>query len=923
MACTDQENAREHPHTPKPKRLKVNGVSPSQHTPRWQSNVTPAPQSGDSGRRASGIPLSELNWLATQEKSICVPSKDDYGSTTVKPATTEPAQSDEEEGVDGPAEQIGSEDEPIDSAQHALERRDAQKESEIIEQKRLADADRVSEEKRKQSEQERQAEITRLVREQQKRIEQEREAEEQLLNEQKATEAAAAAKAKEEQLLNEQKAIEAAAAAKAKEERIAKEAKDMAEQKRSKEERRSEKAKKVHVQKEQEEAIKYQEHDKEEKKRVAAETKKKQFQTEKEKMQKEDSVLGQHAIEEVKEARNVARSTKKKGKASLQSQVEKTRNAKEAEDRAQVASEPRSRKSSTPLVTPDNMGRGGRKRSSTPMIPSTTLAEQASTDKVKMTKTPGTPSRGTGLETQVPLPPSALRQRPTAVRRSVSFTNPPESSTVILPPGMGLQDLDRMRARRLREREDEDEEDDDDSVIFMEGKTQVPTAKSSRNNKFPCKRKVQTTLKVKRDVKLKGKVIDPPVAPGSTFQKSIEIESESDKSESSFYSDPEADPRQQNRAKAGPSTNKPSRSGSAKAGRTKSASVPPSITTKAQAVKPDPPMDQISDHDSIQSFRSESVEELSSQSVTRLPARDASQTAVSRSLSVSENGSMSSSPTKTRHAITKAAIPRVSSASSIEPYSSGGNTVKPASAFQPSVGEQASTQASQATSSQLSNGNTDSQAAHHPKSLDRELEESLQRAISRASTQPTSSQMMPLSSPPKPKAKVTQSKTLPAPNITTSITKSNSSSQSRSLKQRHPFLSDFKKNPPAWSFRDGKAASMPNHMKSKPNSRQSSNPMDGTKSLFVSQGSSQSQIIDLGNDDTSEEDSNSSSSDNNNYNRSKNQAQSHSTGQERRPGSAGAGAGKDAARGSTPAGRSSHGGALNRMWPWGGSSQNK
>ncbi len=183
------------------------------------------------------------------------------------------------------------------------------------------------------------------------------------------------------------------------------------------------------------------------------------------------------------------------------------------------------------------------------------------------------------------------------------------------------------------------------------------------------------------------------------------------------------------------------------------------------------------------------------------------------------------------------------------------------------------------------------------------------------------------SSNPNPTAKATQSRKLPPVKPTTSITNNHSSSQPRSLNPRFAPLSDFKKQ--ARDLRDGKAASTPDYSKSKftLNSIQSSYPTKKTNSLFPPQASSQSQIVDLDNGTPiSEDDSSSSSSedDDDSNNGSKNHTQSHGAGQGRGLGGTGAGAGTDKGRDGTPAGKSSYGGVLNRVWrPWGGSSQSK
>lgn len=472
--------------------------------------------------------------------------------------------------------------------------------------------------------------------------------------------------------------------------------------------------------------------------------------------------------------------------------------------------------------------------------------------------------------------PSALKHSPSTERRSVSFVE--NVSKSILPKGTTAEDLAKAKARIPQAK-------GRSSNPKTPGKAQA----SIKNEGGAVKR--QSKLNVTRDTKLKGRVIDSPAKPKSPVQSEVvSVSSESEKTASPYYSDPEDDPRRKVGAEAGPSSRgtPSSRPGSVKSNvtaRMKSVTIPSATPLKLTTPKPEPLKVASSDDESIQSFRSESEARSRSRSVSRSPARYVTQTSVSRSLSSSENDVISPLPSQpegpTQSSTTAS---HAATSSSHVQQSRGGATEKahvvsrPSPTFQArSQPSQTQTQPSQASSTQVSTTTTQSSQIVHAQSVERDLEAHLQRDISRSSVQPPSSQSRtqtqqhrasapPKTNPnPKPRQATKPNPTPPAKTPSTTSTNRTTQPETRpKTASRFPSLTGLKKNPPKWDFKDGGAAPMPDYMKPKAQpTPPSASSQNKTASLFVSP-KTQPRFVDLERVMTSEsddDDSNSASSD--------------------------------------------------------------
>ena len=945
---TDTENPQGHHTTPKVKRLKTSGAF-SAHTndhsddqPLPRSDFTDTLHPDSLRRRGSGITEAELNWLRREEKSICKASRESYNSTKDQAVNASSAVLDEKYEPDGVDKQDGLEEEAREQSRKAMEEREENMKKDRFERERKAEAERIAEDNEKRAEQERRDEADRFAAENRERAERERRAEIDRVAEERRKMAERERQA-EELRRAQQKADEAAFAARLNEERIAAEEKEKAEQERLEVERMKEKKLKERKEREKLSAARKEEQ------RVAKE-KEKVIQSEKEAAQKE-VVPPQKAKanKEDKKSKSVVKKSGKKGNPSPAAHVhaEKDQKANEAFLRARALPVSSRRQSSIPLDICADTSRDGKKGSSTPLIPGVSRSEQPPSDKLP-SSTPGTYRKGTGLDVQIPLP-SALKQSPNTLRRSVSFAdNVPKP---ILPQGTTEEDLARARARYPQAKEGS-----------LNPKTPGRVQGSTKN--VTGGGKVQSKLKVTRDVKGKGRVIDPPVKPKSPVQSEIvSLSSGSEKSASPFYSDPEDDPRQSGGARAGPSSRgiSSSRPSSAKANATlriESVTVPHTPITKSTASKQEPPETAVPDDDSIQSFRSESPAGRS-RSASRSPAHYVSQTSVSRSISGSEIDKISPLPSQPDES-TKSATTAShgSTPSSHLPQSSGGATEKANPASRPSSTNQAqpqpsltqsqALQASQASSTQLSLASTQSSQIIHAQSVEHDLEAHLQRDISRLSAQPPSTRSR-LQTPNNASRASALSKTNPSlkptqatkPNPTpatktpsaTSIIHTTQPEPGPSTTSRFPSLTGLKRNPPKWDFKDGAAAPMPDFMRTKPKpTAPPPSSQNKTGSLFMSP-KSQQKVVDLDRSSTeSDEDEDSASSSENDviitngddYGSAKLAAGGASTGPKSRTPSTStstAAATRTGGTGGTRASKSKYGSAIKRMWPFGSSSQ--
>ena len=918
--ATATENSQAHPPTPKTKRLKTSGAL-STHNSEHSDNQ-PLPQREPTSdvhpdslrRRGSGVTEAELNWLRTQEKSICKPSQGNHdyaidqaigaSSAVPKEGPMSTNMIDERNTV---------EDEARENSREAMEKELDRTKDERVERERKAEAERVAKENKEHADYARKIEEGRIAEENRKQAERDHDAEANRIAENSRKQAERDREA-EKLRLSKQKADEAAAASKAHEERIAAEAEEKAERKRLDEERKKAKGKQAKERKERE--------------RLSAAPEGEQREARaKEAAQDEVPPPRQKANKEGKKAKAAAKEPRRKRKPSPQAPGEKDRKANEAFQRA-LGLPSSQRRSATPLTIYADTARDGNRGSSTPLIPNGSRKLQAS-------DTPTTSSKGTGLEVQMPLP-SALKQSPSTLRRSVSFAKILEP---ILPRGTTEEDVAKVRARYTPQPKV------GSSNAKTAGKAQdcIKTEASGG--------KVQTKLNVTRDIKLKGRVIDPPAKSKPPVEDKILISSDDEKSASSFHSDSEPDPRHNGEARAGPSSRvTPSaRSASAKANvtaRMKSIPVPPTSQTKSTVSKPQAPRTAISDDDSIESFRSESEAESRPRSASRSPARYVSQTPASRSISTSEIDLTSSPPEEHKGSTKNSTDVRPASISSSHvPRSGGPDTAKANPIFQPPSTDHTHSQPSQVPSTHFSLDTSQSSEFVQAQTVERDLEAHLQHDISRSSVQPPSSQPQTrtqnhasrASAPPKtnPNLQLTQAtKPNPAPPTkppsTTSTTRTTTTS-------RFPSLTGLKKNPPKWELKDGAAARMPDFMKPtpKPKTTPASSSQNKSASLFMSPNS-QAKYIDLDKSSTDSDDEDESAASSGNDVTIVN-GDGHASANAN---AAAAGAGERFLRNSrTPStstptgtgprtgatagtgGRSKYGSALKRMWPFASSSQ--
>lgn len=953
---TATENSPEYHTTPKVKRLKTSAaVSPHSNNhlvdqPLPQSDLTFVAHPDSLSRRGSGITEAELNWLHTQEKTICKPSQDSYDYTIDQAVTALSAVPDEDHRFNRVDEEI--EFDVGENSRKEMEEREDRMKEERAEQERKAEAervakenkdrieherkveeDRVREENRKHAERGRKAKADRTAEESRKQAERERKAEADRVAEENRNQVERQREA-EELRLSEQKADEAAAASKANEERAAAEAQENLEQERVEVKLKEEKSKERKERDKQSAARK-------EERRVAKE-KEKLVRSEKTAAPKEVTP-GAKANKDDEKAKSAGKRSGRKEKPSPQAhvQVEKDRNANEAflqaRARARELSASSQRQSSTPLSICADTPKDGKKGSSTPLIPGVSRSEQSSSKNVQ-SSTPGTSRKGTGLEVQMPLP-SALKQSPSTQRRSVSWVD--SVPKPILPRGTTEEDIARARAKHPQAK-------GGSANPKTPGKSQASIKKETGGGK------VQSKLNVIRDTKLKGRVLDPPAKPKPPVQDEIiALSSESEKSGSPVYSDPEADPRRNGGAIAGPSSRESASSrpaASAKANftaRTESVTVPHTTITRVTAFKPDTPKTVLSDNDSIESFRSDSEAGSRSQSPSRSPARYVTQASISRSISRSDNEMISPLPSQPNEMTTSYTnASHASSPSSHVPQSSGGATEKAHSTSRPSTTSHLQSQPSQASLTQISITTTQSSEFVHAQSVERDLEAHLQRDISRSSVQPPSSQPRSQNqnrstAPPKTNhsSKPTQATTAnPTPPTktpsTTSTTHTTQPELRPSTSSRFPTLTGLKKNPPTWGLKDGGAAPMPEFMK--PKAKPTAPPPPSQKqtgSLFMSPNTQQKYSGPYQSSTESDDDDDDSalSSDNDviitngeGYKSAKLAAAGGRNGPNGRMLSSSTSvttATRTGARGRTGASKSKYGSALKRMWPFGSSSQ--
>ena len=204
----------------------------------------------------------------------------------------------------------------------------------------------------------------------------------------------------------------------------------------------------------------------------------------------------------------------------------------------------RDRKSSTPSSARSDPDRV--RSSMTPAIPGT----------VEKLSFSGNSSMTSRLSARTPLR-SAFRQNSSISRGSVSFLDEQPDSVKLdsSPSATAARKLDGAKSARSLITTAEDSKSRAWSTQKSSESTSGDATKQLKDLPGKCvpKEKVQTTLNIKRDKKLKGRVVDPPTLSEPATQKEVVISSDSEKSVSTFYSDEEDMPRN---AKAGPSSNR-------------------------------------------------------------------------------------------------------------------------------------------------------------------------------------------------------------------------------------------------------------------------------------------------------------------------------------------------------------------------------
>ena len=205
-----------------------------------------------------------------------------------------------------------------------------------------------------------------------------------------------------------------------------------------------------------------------------------------------------------------------------------------------------SEKSSTPSILPSEPNRV--RSSMTPVVPGS----------VTKLSGPGKSPATSNLNAQ-PLLRSALRQTPNVSRRSVSFMET-ASDSIKLDSSPSTTAASRMHSAKSGQTPI-------NAVKHSKSRASstVESAKSSSRStsneskelpkKTTPKEKVQTKLHIQRDMKLKGRLVDPPKTPSLVAPEEIVITSDSEASVSTFYEDEEDRPHN---TKAGPSSKKKS-----------------------------------------------------------------------------------------------------------------------------------------------------------------------------------------------------------------------------------------------------------------------------------------------------------------------------------------------------------------------------
>ena len=329
--------------------------------------------------------------------------------------------------------------------------------------------------------------------------------------------------------------------------------------------------------------------------------------------------------------------------------------------RARESSASGRRKSSTPVNT--SGGREQKPKSLTALYPGSSRSRSPSLSIELLDMPHVTPSRST-KSGEPPLLTSALRKSPSTLRRSVSsisWANPvaPPDFSMSAKPGAtaptsngdkrtGSSAITSSRSAPIHTRGSPAETkrtSSASSLDAVEKKARDPPKKArDPPKKANANIKKQTKLNVKRDVKQKGRVVDPPNPPKPVVEEALVISSDSEHTISSFYSKSDDDVQEISKPDAGPSSKQKPKS------KTGSATTKKFTTANSLTVAQDPAAQRTTvEHvtptvGSSASSQQSVATNTESKSSSRTPARYVSSTRSSSSGSNSKfNGSVVSS----------------------------------------------------------------------------------------------------------------------------------------------------------------------------------------------------------------------------------------------------------------------------------------
>lgn len=186
----------------------------------------------------------------------------------------------------------------------------------------------------------------------------------------------------------------------------------------------------------------------------------------------------------------------------------------------------------------------------------TPLSTRIEPDRMRKSMTPPYPSslvRKPWLRSSVPsplrkpldsdrLPKSAIKQTSSSFCHSVSFA---EDSTAIPDSQRRIASSDSKNSKRGINSAIKAVKIENTSETLAESQAPKNTLEVSQapTTKDVKKETTQSKLKIQRDVRLKGRVIDPPVPPKAAIPETIVVSSNSEYSASSFYSEDDLETR--------------------------------------------------------------------------------------------------------------------------------------------------------------------------------------------------------------------------------------------------------------------------------------------------------------------------------------------------------------------------------------------